>query len=138
MPTKRELQEAADWARANLSTPPTQEPLQIKQAVLNNISQNPLPVGGADEPGTPLSFDAMDKYRTAQLNMLAGSPQTPEENMSDYTDVPKPRFANLQQKFGPQQNDQSQSSDMRNTLQGSQEVTPELLKKLGYNDEDEE
>lgn len=90
--------------------------------------------------GTDLSLDGAQAQRQKMLDMYnnasAERAQAAQPNdMSGYDDgnKPAPRFQQLQQKIQAP----APAPDIRASLHGLTEVTPELAKKLGY-DEDEE
>lgn len=97
--------------------------------------------------GTDLTLDGaqaqrqkmLDMYNAASAEKAAGA-QDPD--MSGYSDVPKPnaarQFPHIQKKMKTGQ--PVTTEDIRATMKGPQEVTPELEKKLGYgaDDDDEE
>lgn len=94
-------------------------------------------MGGSDA-SVPLSFDAMAR-RNARLN--ATEPKEQEIDPSQYRDVPS-HFAGLAKKIQAQKpinkKDINKAIDVRDQMAGSgmQEFTPELAKKLGYEEEE--
>src|ERR1019366_10781500 len=95
--------------------------------------------------GTPMSFDSADAQRTAQMNQNAlaapasGLPSDLAAKLAaaQQTEAPTPRqFPHIQAKMKSGQPVTTQ--DIRATLKGPQEVTPELNKKLGYGSDDED
>jgi hypothetical protein len=109
---------------------------QDAQSRMNAMIAAPLSGGAA------LDFDTAAKMRAANLAAQAPSQQaTPSEDMSGYTDVPKPQapghqFPRIQAKV--QKNKAAAQPDIRSTLHGAQEMTPEMWKKLGYGDPEED
>lgn len=89
------------------SAPPTPVPIQQ------------MPSGNNIENSAPLTFDAMDKARAAQLK-LNTNPAPVEEDMSGYTDYPKQqpiarKFPNIQKKINNKQPiNKNDISDMMN------------------------
>lgn len=101
--------------------------------------------GGMPMPNSPPmgmgagTLDQMAAARAKQLelNNLASQPPPPDFDASGYTAYPGPRqFPNIQKKV--QAGQPINSQDIRDTMHGVQEVTPELEKKLGYGKQDED
>ena len=95
--------------------------------------------------GTSLNLDdaqaqrdkMLQMYNAASAEKAAGSQ---EPDLSGYSDVPQQnaarQFPHIQKKI--QSGQPINSQDIRATLKGPQEVTPELEKKLGYGSKDED
>jgi hypothetical protein len=125
-------------------------PTQQKLAALQAASANPAalnvgasstgmaPTGAASSNAPGMNIDDAMAQRQQLLNMqnAASAEKANEWNEPDLSS-PQPRqFPNIQAKMKTGQ--PVTSKDIRQTLKGPQEVTPELEKKLGYGSQDDD